>query len=182
MNAIDLLLTRQSSPHLAGPAPDPECLEKILLAGMRVPDHANLKPFHFTVVQGDGLQKLSDIFVQAVSTPTISQAKLEKTVKMPFRAPLLIIVSTLYQTHEKVPKSEQLIAAGCAVHAMQMASVALEFGAIWRTGELSYNDKVKQALSISTQEDIVGYLYIGTQANATIGKARKFYDDRVSYL
>ncbi|MDO6446986.1 NAD(P)H nitroreductase [Colwellia sp. 1_MG-2023] len=182
MNAIDLLVTRQSDPQLIAPAPDKSCLETILTAGMRVPDHAGLLPFHFTVVENEGLKKLSDIFVQAITTPTTEQAKLDKTAKMPFRAPLIVVVSTKYQHHEKVPKHEQLITAGCCVHAMQMASVALGFGAMWRTGDLSLNDNVKQGLSINPQEDIVGFLYIGTKAKSLPLKPTKLYDDRVSYL
>ena len=182
MNAIDLLLTRQSDPQLTTPAPNKDSLNTILTAGMRVPDHAALLPFHFTVVENEGLDKLSNIFVDAITEPSTEQAKIEKTAKMPFRAPLIIIVSTKYQQHEKVPNHEQLITAGCCAHAMQMASVALGYGAMWRTGDLSLNDKVKSSLAIDTQEDIVGFLYIGTKAKSLPIKPTKFYDDRVSYL
>lgn len=182
MKAIDLLLTRQSDPQLTAPAPNKDSLNTILTAGMRVPDHAGLLPFHFTLVENEGLTKLSDIFVDAIKTPTIEQAKLDKTAKMPFRAPLIIIISTKYQVHEKVPKHEQLVTAGCCVHAMQMACVALNFGAMWRTGDLSTNDKVKNAVGIEGHEDIVGFLYIGTKAKSLPVKATKLYDDRVSYL
>lgn len=182
MNAIDLLLTRQSTPQLIVPAPDKDALNTILTAGMRVPDHAALLPFHFTIVENEGLNKLSDIFVDAIKTPTTEQTKLDKTAKMPFRAPLIIIVSTKYQQHEKVPNHEQLITAGCCVHAMQMACVALGFGAMWRTGDLSLNDMVKNAVGIESHEDIVGFLYIGTKAKSLPVKPTKLYDDRVSYL
>ncbi len=135
MNAIDLLLNRQSDPLLTTPAPNKEILQTILAVGMRVPDHAGLTPFQFSVVEKEGLQKLSDIFVNAVQSTGVDQVKIDKTAKMPFRAPLIIIISTKYKLHDKVPKSEQLITAGCCVHAMQMACVALGFGAMWRTGQ-----------------------------------------------
>ncbi len=182
MNAIDLLLKRSSDPLLTLPAPEDSALQKILLAGMRVPDHGALKPFHFTVVKQEGLKKLSDIFVSAANNMGADQVKLAKTEKMPFRAPLIIIVSTRYTEHEKVPKSEQMITAGCSVHAMQMAAFTLGFGAMWRTGELSYNADVKKALSIDLQDDLVGFLYIGTKAKQLPEKVSKFFDDRVSYL
>lgn len=182
MNAIDLLLKRSSDPLLTLPAPEDAAIQKILLAGMRVPDHGALKPFHFTVVKQEGLQKLSDIFVSAASNMGADQVKLAKTEKMPFRAPLIIIVSTRYAEHEKVPKSEQMITAGCSVHAMQMAAFTLGYGAMWRTGELSYNADVKKALSIDLQDDLVGFLYIGTKAKQLPEKVSKFFDDRVSYL
>ena len=182
MNALDLLLNRQSDPLLTFPAPNSTELQQILSAGMRVPDHAALKPFSFMIVEKEGLQTLSDIFVNTVQLTNTDQAKLDKTAKMPFRAPLIIIVSTQYKTHEKVPKNEQLITAGCSVHAMQMACVALGFGAMWRSGNLSYDPLVKKALNINSKEDIVGFLYIGTKQKVTTNKPQKFYDDRVSYL
>ncbi len=182
MNAVELLLKRQSNPQLTTPSPGREDLRTILTAGMRVPDHAALKPFHFTVVQGKGLDKLSEIFVQAVSANCNDPAKLEKTSNMPFRAPLIIVISTCYQTHEKVPAHEQLITAGCAAHAMQMAAFALGYGAIWRTGDLSLNDKVKQGLNIKTEDDIAGFLYLGTPSKQLPAKETKFYPEKVSYL
>ena len=47
MNSTELLLTRQSNPHLCEPAPAGEDLHNILSAGMRVPDHGGLMPWHF---------------------------------------------------------------------------------------------------------------------------------------
>ncbi len=181
MNSTELLLTRQSNPHLCEPAPAGEDLHNILSAGMRVPDHGGLMPWHFTVVEGDGLHKLSEYFVNAVQLESNDEAKLEKTRNMPFRAPLIIIVSTKYQEH-KVPKQEQLVAAGCCVHAMQMMAFSLGFGAVWRTGDLSYNNSVKYALNVDRQDDIVGYLYIGTEKKVRPAKPVKPYEDCVTYL
>jgi len=182
MNALDLLLKRQSDAQLTTPSPAKNELKTILSAGMRVPDHGKLMPYHFTVVENQGLKTLSDIFVKATEKLGADQLKLEKTANMPFRAPLIIIVSTQYKDHEKVPKSEQLITAGCCVHAMQMAAYTLGYGAVWRTGDLSYNQDVKQALNIEANNDLVGFLYIGTKAKDYPEKPSCFYDDRVSYL
>lgn len=194
MTAIELLLQRQSNPLLTTPAPDAPDLDNILSAGMRVPDHACLKPWHFTVIQHDGLQRLSDLFVEALNLDGVSnensnneetisdlEKKLAKTKKMPFRAPMIIIISTKYKDHIKVPKSEQLIAAGCANHAMQMAAVALGYDAMWRTGEFSYNSVVKKGLNIDEMDDIVGFLYIGTATKTVALKPVRDYKDNVSY-
>lgn len=181
MNSTELLLNRQSNPHLCDPAPVDNELHNILSAGMRVPDHGGLSPWHFTVVQGEGLKTLSDYFVNAVKMNTDDEAKLEKTRNMPFRAPLIIVVSTKFQEH-KVPQQEQLVAAGCCVHAMQMMAVSLGFGAVWRTGELSYNCSVKYALNVNREDEIVGYLYIGTEKKSRPFKPAKSYNENVSYL
>lgn len=175
MTAIELLLQRQSNPSVTFPAPDTQATKQILAAGMRVPDHAGLQPWHFTVVTDKGLQRLSELFLDS------SDQQTEKIAKMPFRAPMIIIVSTDYKEHEKVPQQEQLITAGCCVHAMQMAASALGFGAMWRTGVLAMNKKVKAGLQISVDNDIVGFLYIGTPCKEQNIKPSKFIEDKVTY-
>jgi nitroreductase len=180
MKALDLLLNRQSNPLLQSPAPTLEQLNTILAAGMRVPDHAGLQPWHFTVVKEGGLDKLGQLFVDTLTEQGAEQAKIDKAAKMPFRAPVIIVISTNYQAHEKVPAKEQLITAGCCVHAMQMAATALGFGAMWRTGAFSEERGVKLGLNIGVEQDIVGFLYIGSKTKELPCKPTKTFETFVS--
>ena len=196
MNAIELLLQRQSTSVLTEPAPNETDLNTLLSAGMRVPDHAGLKPWHFHVISGDGLQRLSDLYIEATTIELSTKAgliegtnidehafneKVAKVTKMPFRAPMIIVISTQYVGHNKVPEQEQLVAAGCCAHAMQMAAFALGYGAMWRTGDLAYNDTVKQGLGLEEGNDIAGFLYIGTPTKTPHIKPAKDYKGNVSY-
>ena len=178
MTSIELLLQRQSNPLVTAPAPDKKALDQILAAGMRVPDHACLQPWHFTVITGDGLQRLSDLFIDSSN---LINANKEKIAKMPFRAPMIIVISTLYTHHDKVPFQEQLVATGCCAHAMQMAAYTLGYGAMWRTGELAYNVQVKKGLGVSKQDQIVGFLYVGTPLKSQGLKAPKAFEQKVTY-
>ncbi|MCY1555124.1 putative NAD(P)H nitroreductase YdjA [compost metagenome] len=81
---------------------------------------------------------------------------------MPLRAPLLVVVIAHLQAHFKVPAQEQVIAAGCAAHAILLAAHVQGIGAVWRTGELAYNPKVAAGLGLAGDEQIVGFLYLGT--------------------
>ena len=59
MDALNLLTTRRSSKKLTAPAPNAEQLEQMLQAATQVPDHGNMRPFRFTVIQSEaGLQRL----------------------------------------------------------------------------------------------------------------------------
>ena len=189
MNAIQLLLKRQSTPLLIAPAPSKDDLSTLLSAAMRVPDHGGLKPWHFHVITGDGLQRLSDVYLSAV-IEDLKQSALEdqaiadkktKTANMPFRAPMIIVISTKYIEHSKVPKQEQFIAAGCCAHAMQMAAYALGYGAMWRTGDLAYNSIVKSELGMEEVDDIAGFLYIGTPKKEANEKPVKPFMEHVTY-
>jgi len=195
MDAIELLLQRQSTPVLTDPAPTEADLTTLLSAGMRVPDHGGLKPWHFHVITGQGLQRLSDIYVEATTINMASQTgliegasidehalneKMAKVAKKPFRAPMIIVISTQYVEHNKVPLQEQLITAGCCAHAMQMAAFSLGYGAMWRTGGFAYNETVKQGLGVEEGNDIAGFLYIGTPSKVCNTKPAKSYQDKVT--
>ena len=173
MTALELLLTRQSCANVVEPAPTQTDLDIILQAGMRVPDHGNLSPWQFTVITGDGLLQLTNIFSQAAIAAGMSEAKIAKAQTMAYRAPMIIVISSNLQQHDKVPVQEQLIAGGCVVHAMQMAAFALGYGAMWRTGEFSYDVNVKQALKVTEANQILGFLYIGTPVKTPLVKPTK---------
>ncbi|ALO34850.1 nitroreductase [Colwellia sp. MT41] len=196
MDAIELLLQRQSTPMLTDPAPNKADLSTLLSAGMRVPDHAGLKPWHFHVISGAGLQRLSDLYVAATTIDLTTKAgllegtsidedafneKIAKVAKMPFRAPMMIVISTQYVEHNKVPQQEQLIAAGCCAQAMQMAAFSLGYGAMWRTGDLAYNETVKTGLGLAAGNDIAGFLYLGTPTKAPHSKPAKDFQANVTY-
>ena len=179
--ASSLLLGRVSQPQLQSPGPNNTQLDFILKAAMAVPDHGCLQPWQFTVVQGDGLARLSELFLATLSANE-SSAKYEKVKKMPFRAPCIIVIATRYQQHDKVPFKEQLVAAGCTAHAMQMAAFSQGLGAMWRTGDMAYQPSIKKALGLNLRDDIVGYLYLGTPIKKQPQKQRKPYQPLVSYL
>jgi nitroreductase len=164
MDAIDALLNRVSFPKLELPAPSTHEREKIFAAALRAPDHGQLRPWRFLVVEGDARVPLGEVFARAAKTdnPTINDEQLERLKQLPLRAPLLVVMIARTIANEKVPEMEQIISAGAAGYAMSLAAYALGFGAIWRTGEMAYHTRVKHELGLSDGERIVGYLYIGT--------------------
>ena len=162
MKASELLLTRQSSPRLVAPAPTSEQLEFILNAGARVPDHGALTPWEFIIAQDEGLSRLAQAFVFAAKQSNADEDFIQKAEKMPFRAPMVITVVAKTQEHAKVPVLEQYIAAGCATMAMQQAAFSLGIGAVWRTGDFAFDRNVHQQLGLNEQDQIIGFLYVGT--------------------
>ena len=68
-----------------------------------------------------------------------------------------------------VSRFEQHLSAGCAVMAMQMAAVALGFGGIWRSGWPLFDRGLHTALDLAAEDQIVGFLYLGTPSRAPSG-------------
>jgi hypothetical protein len=52
---------------------------------------------------------------------------------------------------------------------------------MWRTGDLAYNDTVKQGLGLEEGNDIAGFLYIGTPTKAPHIKPAKDFTENVSF-
>jgi nitroreductase len=169
MSVTDFLINRVSIPKLTSPAPTEEILNQCYQAALRAPDHGRIKPWRFIQIEGKGLQKLGQLYLDAENFDSVknkgeevSDARKEKLLSMPLRAPLIVTVVAKIQPHPKVPREEQLMAAACAAYGLSLSLTDQGFGCMWRTGELAYHSLVKSGLGLTETEEIVGYLYIGT--------------------
>lgn len=182
MDALELLLNRRSAAKLEAPAPEGKALENIIRAGLRAPDHANLTPWRFVIAHGRGLQKLSDILVKAAVAENSEEAVVTKLKNAPFRAPMVITVIAKVTPHDKVPPLEQHLSAGCAVQAMQMAAVAQGYQGIWRSGHWMFHPDVHQAFGLEGEDEIVGFLYLGTPTTTPMNAPERELSQFVEYL
>ncbi|MBE0507372.1 MAG: nitroreductase family protein [Marinospirillum sp.] len=166
MQAIELLLSRNSHPRLTEPYPNGQALERLYRAALRAPDHAGLKPWRFIEFSGAGLVALGDIYAEAQQQRDASTdaEELKKLRMMAQRAPMIIAVVAKIQQHPKVPASEQLLSAGCAAHALLLAAEAEGFAGIWRSGWVCFDPHVRNALKLAEADELVGFIYLGTPA------------------
>ena len=182
MDALTALQTRNSAPSLIDPAPGPEALEAIFAAALRAPDHARLRPWRFLVVEGEARHRLGErlAMVASEANPGIGEQETLKLRNAPLRAPLVVIVAARLQESPKVPEIEQLLSAGCAAHAVLLASHALGFGAIWRTGPVTYLPGLNPALGLAENERVVAFLYLGTVAGTPKPLPQHDFDDFIA--
>jgi len=164
MDAIDALLTRKSVAKLTDPGPDKTQLDVILKAAMRAPDHACLRPWRFVVFQGTMRAELGNIFCESLlkNDPDMPESACEAARKKAQRAPLIIAVIAKVTDHPKVPAIEQKLSAGAAAQNIMLAVHALGFAGIWRTGPFCFDEQVRNRLGAVSEDEIVGFLYIGT--------------------
>ena len=164
MDAIKNLIERSSSGRLALPIPSREELELVYRAALRAPDHKNLKPSRFIEVSGDGLTKLSNIFVEFAkqNLSDKGEEQIEKYQRMPYRSPLIIILVSAFKQEKGVPEIEQMMSTACSAQSMLLALNALNYSGMWRTGKLSFNRSISNLLGLADNESVIGYLYVGT--------------------
>jgi len=174
---LDALLNRISIPavQLIEPAPNEEQLERILSAGLCAPDHACMRPWRFITITGDARHALGDVLASVASKyePDLPAEKIARTKQKPLRSPLIVvIVATITNDHPKTPVVEQILSAGAAATLIQLAATAQGFGSIWLSGPNTYRQEVKDALGISADDQIIGFVYMGTPSKPAASKPR----------
>lgn len=157
----EALLQRSSEPRLTAPAPPPEVLELALACAARAPDHALLRPWRYLVIEGEGLERLGELFESSLP-PDAGEARREKLRKAPLRAPMILVAIASPVNHPKVPVYEQEYACAASAAYLVLALQAEGYGAMWRSGEVSDSDRVRQGLGLTGHETIVGFIYTGT--------------------
>lgn len=172
MDALDLLLNRYSASNksLDYPVPSKAQLDVMFQAAVTAPDHGNLKPWRFIVIEAESREALGQLLAQAVAERTegeLDEAMRAKHASKPFRAPLIIgVVACVDTVQKKVPELEQLLTAGIAAQHIQLAAQAQGFDSVWLSGDNCRARVVRDGLGIQVNEQLLGFLYIGTSTKA----------------
>jgi nitroreductase len=166
MQAIEALLRRYSGRSLVEPAPDEAALGLILESATRAPDHGRLRPWRFIVIRSEDRAAFGELLADHMrrTKASVSDEALERERRKAFRAPLIVAVAAVITPEGKIPPIEQILSAGAAAQNMLHAAFALGFNAVWKTGGAAYDDGVKAALGLESKDAIVGFMYMGTDA------------------
>lgn len=177
VDALTAIRARRSVGRLVEPAPSGDALELILGAGAVAPDHGELRPFRFHVLRGAAKEAFGAVLEDAYlarcaacgDEPEGAKAAKERT-KLG-RAPLVVVAAAVRDPSPKIPWLEQQQAVAAACQNILLAATALGFGSMWRTGDPVYDERVKAALGLRTEDAIAGFLYLGTVPDdATVTK------------
>ncbi|MGC6408001.1 NAD(P)H nitroreductase [Bisgaard Taxon 45] len=184
MDALQLLTTRRSEKKLTAPAPDKAQLDLIFQAALNVPDHGRLSPYRFIVMEGEGLNKLESLLKETVQEFELGEEFLKKAENLAKRAPMVIaVIAKINKTLPKVPAWEQMISAGCATYAIQLAANAQGFANVWITGKWVNGRRLRHAFHCAEQDKVIALLMLGS-AEEKMEREKKSQDlsQFVSYL
>ena len=184
-DTLDLLLKRRSvvAKNLGEPGPDAATLEKIIAAGLRVPDHGKIGPWRVQILAKEGQAALGDVFasVYRADNPEAEDRMVEMERQRPQRSPVLLAVTSKIDPHHpKIPELEQRLSGGALCQNILVAAHASGFAAQWLTEWPAFHASVKEALGHSAETDIIGFIYIGTPTEAPSERGRPAYEDVVS--
>ena len=165
---LRFLQHRNSAPKLTAPAPSAVQMQEIFRAALRAPDHAWLRPWRFIIVDGERRRAFGEVLERSLlqRNPDADETARGKARSAPMRAPMLVVVVVKISEHPKVPAIEQRLSAGCAAQAILLATEACGYAGIWRTGDAAFDRAVMDALGLAADEEITGFLYLGSRDGA----------------
>lgn len=168
MDTLNALFTRTSHGALTEPTPNSDVLNQAFQAALRAPDHRMLRPWRYLVIEGEARQRLGEYYLQAglQDNPQLADVEQQRLLKMPLRAPMIIVAMTTFKEDAKVPMIEQTLSTGAAIQNFLLALHAQGFASMWRTGWVTEHPIITQALGVMANEQIAGFIYVGTPATA----------------
>ena len=124
-----------------------------------------MRPWRFLTIAGERREAFGELLDSCLlqRTPDADEAARTKARNAPLRAPLVVVVIASVSPHPKVPPQEQRFSAACAAHAILLAVEASGFAGIWRTGAPAFDRNVMDGLGLAENEEVVGFIYIGSR-------------------
>jgi nitroreductase len=165
MEAIDLLLNRDSALKLEAPGPTEAELADILQSAVRAPDHGRLRPWRFVVVPSDKRARFGEVLAESLrrKNPDAPADMLQRERDKAMRAPVIVVVAAHVQKGHRIPEIEQISAVAAAAQNIMLAAPAKGFGAMWKTGDAAYDPWVREQFGLAPDDEIIGFLYLGTR-------------------
>ena len=160
---LDFIKSRRSIGNLVAPAPTHAQVEQAIEVALSAPDHKDLNPYRFIVLENQALNNLGTALKNAaIAQGETDEKTLAKAENMPLRAPMIIACVTNFKSHDKVPHWEQIAASSCAVQNLLLALSAQGFATVWRTGPLANAPAIKQLFNVTADNQVIAFVYVGT--------------------
>jgi len=151
--------------RLMSPGPDDRQLRLLFEAAASAPDHDQILPWRFTVVDASARERLADALALALKLrdPHAEAGDLEQARKKAFRAPLLMLltVDTSLDLGD-VPQSERYLSAGCAVQNLLLQAQAMGFGSSLTSSDALSSPPLRELFKLGSDDDPVCLVSIGT--------------------
>ncbi len=184
-DSTTLLSTRRSIPipMLADPGPSGAALDEILTIAARVPDHGKLAPWRFILYRGVAAvaigEALARLFESRQAEP-VSENRHQVEATRFSRSPLVVGVVSTAAEHVKIPVWEQQLSGAAAAMNLVNAAHLKDFAANWVTEWVAYDDEAKAILGITPQEQVIGFIHIGTPSEPPQERPRPALADIVT--
>jgi nitroreductase len=165
-----LALRRSTSAvSLAEPGPSDAQVQDLLRLAARVPDHGKLSPWRFILLSGEAKATFAGK-LEALATSRDDSRALAKLSKL--KSPPFGIAVVSRPRQGEIPVWEQQLSAGAVCTTLLYAAQASGFGANWITDWYAYDREALDILGLTTEEQLAGFIFIGTSAESPLERER----------
>ena len=173
---LQLLASRRSTlaRNMTGPGPSSEEIDVLLKIGARTPDHGKLFPWRFLVFAGEARAAFGEMLeaILREQQPGGPEERYSLERERFLRAPVVIGVISSPVESAKIPQWEQVLSAGAVCQTLLIAASAMGYAAQWLTEWYAYDETARAALGLASSEQVAGFIYLGSAAEAPIERPR----------
>jgi len=184
IDSLSPLLHRYSlgGKDLVEPGPNKEELQFIAQAALRAPDHNELIPFRFVIIEGAARERLADLFEAYAKREGKSEESCRIERSRALQVPVTItVIARIDLSHPLVPAHEQWTCIGGAItnalnalHTMGYAGKMLSGGKV--------RDQILNQAFCQTGERLVGWIVAGSPIKPPRAKTQKSTEKILSWF
>lgn len=140
-------------------------IDQLMSLADYAPTHGRTEPWRFMIYTAASLEKFCNDHAQLYwdNTPEETrQAQTFENLKHQGDMVSHLVVTLMKRTKEtKIPLMEEYAATSAAVQNILLGAEALGIAAIWSTGGMALKQPMKDYFSLSEDDFVVGFLYLG---------------------
>lgn len=170
--------------HLVAPGPTADELEALVAAAAAAPDHGEIGPWRFIVIDEPARARLGEVFRLALleRDPGADARRQQDARAKADEAPcLLLAVVDLggagnagdAADHDHIPPAERLVSLGCALQNMLLLATAMGHGSGLASGRTLASPALRQAFGLGPTEQAVCFAAFGTPARTRASRPRR---------
>ncbi len=186
METLTLLQRRRSSKKFSQITPTSAQIEAMIQAALRIPDHGHLKPYHFVIIDQQAMGTLHQHLIAAALEFNMGEEGIKKAEGIVQKSPMIIgVVAKITKDIPKIPAWEQMLTAGCATYAIQLAANVQGFETCWISNKWVEGSALRHAFGCTENDKIVALVMIGKPLDSeqiTTASQAENTDGFVSYL
>ncbi len=148
----------------SGEPVEDDVVKKIISSANWAPTHGFTEPWRFVVFSGSSIKELASFqseLYKTISAEDFNANKYEKLYKVPQLASHIIAIVVSKSINTRISLLEEIVATSCAVQNMLLSAYQYNVSVHWTTGGMTYEDQMKTFLGFNTNDQVLGFLYLG---------------------
>lgn len=142
-----------------------EQIDQLMSLADHAPTHGRTEPWRFMIYTGTSLEKFCNDHAQLYWDNTPEESRLAQTfenLKHQGNMVSHLVVTLMKRTEPtKIPLMEEYAATSAAMQNILLGAEALGLAAIWSTGGMALKQPMKDYFSLSADDFVVGFIYLG---------------------